>query len=302
MFFEIILSCLSFLFSRVLRFVMQGLSRFYTGSTQQQNLEWQLVSAEFLAKPIKLLWAMTRARWNLHAIVAIVGSIEVKESLSIDIASAQKSAKSWTIVIYTPPDFKTITTISSLTVAGDNQWQSLQLKPGKYLLGLRYYHWSETVEFPAIQADGVTVVASKNINAPANINKFYYDLIKRKNFLHVWLNYYVFNLLRFRHKLPRKFVERVFLPVPNPETKFYFGAIETRKLLRFKFDPSLIRNYDVYFSLYSRECFPIEWYPITETEYTTSPSPGNCIYIVRIHQKFPQQEHFLNDWVNITVV
>ena len=147
---EIILSCLSFVFSRVLRFVMQALSGFYTGSNQQQNLEWQLVSAKFLAKPIKLLWAMTRARWNLHAIVAIVGSLEVKESLSIDITSAQKSAKSWTIVIYTPPDFNTIATISSLTVTGDNQWQSLQLKPGKYLLGLRYYHWSEIVEFPAI--------------------------------------------------------------------------------------------------------------------------------------------------------
>ncbi|NEP08926.1 MAG: hypothetical protein F6K14_01475 [Symploca sp. SIO2C1] len=280
---------------------MQTLGRFYTAPSQQ-NLEWQLICAEFFAKPIKLLWAMTRARWNLHAIVAIVGSIEVKESLSIDIASAQKSAKSWTIVVYTPPSFNTITSISSLTISEETQWQSLQLKPGKYLLGLRYYHWSEQVEFPAIKADGVKVVEAKTINAPKDINKFYYDLIKRKNFIHVCLNYYVFNLLRFKQWLPQKFVEKVFLPVPNPETKFYFGALKAGEILQFKLDSLLFNNYDVYFSLYSRECFALEWYPITEQEKSTSPSPGKCLYVVRIHQKFPQQEAFISDWVSITVV
>ncbi|NES23416.1 MAG: hypothetical protein F6K41_31990 [Symploca sp. SIO3E6] len=280
---------------------MQALSGFYTSSSQQ-NLEWELVCAEFFKKDIKLLWAMTKARWNLHAIVAIVGSIEVKESLSIDINSANKSAKSWTVVVYTAPNLNTITSISSLTVADQNQWQSLQLQPGQYLLGLRYYHWSETVEFPAIKADGVEVVAAQTIEAPANINNFYYDLIKRKNFIHIGLNYYVFNLLRFKQWLPQDFVRRVFLPVPNPETKFYFGAIKIGEVLQFKLDALLLNNYDVYFSLYSRECFPIEWYAITGQEHTTSTRQENCLYVVRIHQKFPKQEEFVNDWVNIAVV
>ncbi|NEQ65431.1 MAG: hypothetical protein F6K21_08025 [Symploca sp. SIO2D2] len=304
-FFEIIweipLSGLSFLFSRVLRFVMQALSGFYTSSSQK-NLEWELVCAEFFKKDIKLLWAMTKARWNLHAIVAIVGAIEVKESLSIDINSANKSAKSWTVVVYTAPNLNTITSISSLTVSEKEQWQSLQLKPGNYLLGLRYYHWSETVEFPAIKADGVEVVAAQTIEAPANINNFYYDLIKRKNLIHICLNYYVFNLLRFKQWLPQDFVKQVFLPVPNPETKFYFGAIKIGEVLQFKLDALLLKNYDVYFSLYSRECFPIEWYPITEQKHTTSIRQENCLYVVRIHQKFSKQEDFINDWVNIAVI
>ncbi|NEP58439.1 MAG: hypothetical protein F6K31_15720 [Symploca sp. SIO2G7] len=301
LFLEITLSGLSFLFSRVLRFVMQALSGFYT-SSNQQNLEWELVCAEFFKKDIKLLWAMTKARWNLHAIVAIVGSIEVQESLSIDINSANKSAKSWTIVVYTAPNLNTITSISSLTVSGENQWQSLQLKPGKYLLGLRYYHWSDTVEFPAIKADGVEVVTAHTIKAPANINNFYYDLINRKNLIHICLNYYVFNLLRFKQWLPEHFVRTVFLPVPNPETKFYFGAIKAGKVLQFKLDYSLLNNHDIYFSLYSRECFPIEWYPLTEKEHTTPPNQENCVYVVRIHQKFSKQEIFMDDWINIAVV
>ncbi|NEQ88347.1 MAG: hypothetical protein F6K26_53020, partial [Moorea sp. SIO2I5] len=81
---EIPLSILSFIFSRILRFVMQTIGGYFTSKKNTKNLEWQLVSAEFLKKPIKLIWAMSRARWNLHAIISLVGPIEVKEVISFD--------------------------------------------------------------------------------------------------------------------------------------------------------------------------------------------------------------------------
>ncbi|HAG79940.1 MAG TPA: hypothetical protein DCL61_01950 [Cyanobacteria bacterium UBA12227] len=299
---EIPLSGLSFVFSRILRFVMQKLGKYYTASKQQKTPEWELVSAKFLEKPVKLLWAMTRARWNLHAMVAIVGPLEVNESISLDINSAQKSAKSWTAVVYTTEDFETITSISSLSISGVNQWETLMLKSGNYLVGLRYYHWLETVEFPTVKVDEVKVVESKTIPAPRDINSFYRDLIKRKKFLHVWLNYYVFNLLRYRKWLPQSFVQKAFLPVPNPETKFYYGAVKPGESVHFDLHSSLLKTYDVYYSLYSRECFPVDWYPITQPEHTTAISQGKCIYLVRIHPKFSREEEFLNDWVKIGVV
>ncbi|MBE9128141.1 MULTISPECIES: DUF6208 family protein [unclassified Coleofasciculus] len=299
---EIPLAVLSLLFSRLLRFVMQSLSSFYLSSNPQQTPQWQLVSADFLAKPIKLLWAMSRARWNLHAIVAIVGPLEVKESISLDIQAAHKSAPSWTVVIYTPPNFKTITSISSLTISPSTSWETIKLQPGKYLLGLRYYHWSETVEFPTVKVDGVKIVEPQTIPAPPDINKFYHTLIQRKNFIHVCLNYYVFPLLRFKGWLPQSFVKNVFLPVPNPETKFYYGALIAGESLEFQLEETLLKTHDIYFSLYSRECFPLDWYPIVEPKKATAPTPEKCFYIVRIHPKFSREENFVEDGVNIVVL
>ncbi len=281
---------------------MQSLGRFYAVPSQDRVPAWQLVSAQFLEKPIKLLWTMSRARWNLHAIVAIVGPLEVRELVELDIKAAERSARSWTVVVYTTLDFKTITSMSSLTVSGENEWEAFKLQPGRYLLGLRYYQWSNTVEFPAVKVDGVQVVESQVIPAPADINSFYRDLLKRKNFLHVWLNYYVFNLLRFRDWLPASFVNNVFLPVPNPETKFYYGAIKTGEVLQIELDTALLTTHNVYYSLYSRECFPVDWYAIAEPKHTTAVSPGQCIYLIRIHPKFSKTEHFLPDWVKLTVV
>ena len=287
---EIPLSCLSFIFSRFLRFTMQKLGRFYSDPSKQPNPQWDIVSEEFFKKPVKLLWAMTRARWNLNALVAIAAPLQVKESISLDIESAQKSSKSWTVVVYAPPEFETITSISSLSVSGKNQWESFQLQPGIYLLGLRYYDWSDTVELPAVKVDDVQVVDAKIIPVPDNLNDFYHNLIKRKNFLHVWLNYYVFSLLRYKQWLPQPFVEKIFLPVPNPETKFYYGALRKGEALHLELAPSLLETHYVYFSLLSRECFPLEWYTITEPDHTTSLSQAKCIYIVRVHQKFPQAQ------------
>ncbi|NET35006.1 MAG: hypothetical protein F6K19_23760 [Cyanothece sp. SIO1E1] len=280
---------------------MQTLGRFYSDPNQQQ-LEWQLVSAAFLAKPIKLLWAMSRARWNLHAMIVLVGPIRVKEEVSVNIKSAEQSARSWTVVVYAPPSFKTITSISSLDPRPDLQWESIKLPPGQYLLGLRYYHWNQTVEFPAVKADGIQVVTAKVIPAPTDINGFYRNLVQRKNFMHVCLNYYVFNLLRFKQWFPESFVKDVFLPVPNPETKFYYGAIENGKSLKFDLAPALLAAHDIYFSLYTRECFPADWYPITEPEHLTSPNNQNCVYIVRIHPKVSRQEKFESNWVKIATV
>ncbi|NEP50025.1 MAG: hypothetical protein F6K65_14875 [Moorea sp. SIO3C2] len=302
LFWEIPLSILSFIFSRILRFVMQTIGGYFTAQKNTKNIEWQFVSAEFLKKPIKLIWAMSRSRWNLHAIISLVGPIQVKEVISFDASAAKQSAQSWTLVVYSLPDFETITNISSLTVSGENQWESVSLKPGKYLLGLRYYYWSETVEQPTVKADGIKVVDAKLINAPTNINSFYRDLIKRKNWLHVWLNYYVFNLLRFKEWLPQAFVKKVFLPVPNPETKFYYGALKKGESIQFQLAPSLLTSHDIYYSLYSRECFPLDWYKINEAEHTTSRSDQKSIYIVRIHPKFELNAFFENSWVKIAVV
>ncbi len=298
---EFPLSVLSFLFSRILRTLLQSLLRFYSPSSKPQDCQWQIVSADFLASPIKLLWVMTRARWNLHAVVAIAGGFEVQESISLALPDLHQSAPSWTVVVYRLPSYQTLTSISSLTVTRQNGWETISLKPGRYLLGLRYYHWAKTISLPAVKVDQTQVLESQVVSAPAEINGFYRNLIQRKNCIHSSLNYYVFNLLRYRQWLPATFVETIFLPVPNPETHFYYGALRPGEALQIELQPSVINTHNIYFSLYSRECFPLDWYPITASDHRTVPTKAKSIYLIRLHQKRPKTCHFEKEWVQLTV-
>jgi Family of unknown function (DUF6208) len=281
---EIPLSVVSFLFSRVLRTIMQSLIGWYTRADRQKPPEWQLVSAQFLAKPVKLLWAMTRARWNLHAIVAIVNPLSVQSRISLDAVAMSRSAQSWTVVVYALPSYRTITSIGSRTLEPDTQWATISLEPGTYLLGLRYYHWADTIELPTVKVDDQVVVSAQTQAASPDINAFYRDLGQRKNTLHSALNYYVFNLLRFKRWLPQSFVTDVFLPVPNPETRFYYGALYPGERVQIEADDALLATHDIYFSLYTRECFPADWYQVKTPKHISTASEHKLLYLMRVHR------------------
>jgi hypothetical protein len=284
---EIPLGLLSFVFSRFLRAALTNLGRYYNPMNRQENPEWQVVSAEFLAKPIKLLWAMSRARWNLHSLIGLAGPFNITESLSLHTATIARSAPSWTAVFYTLGDYKTHANISSLSVSGYREWETVPLPPGRYLVGLRHYHWADPVTLPAIQADGAAALAAKTIAAPPDVNRFYRDLIHRQGCLHVCLNGYVYPLLRYPHGLPENFVRQVFLPVPNPETQFHYGALNVGEQLHIKLTSDLLKNHDVRFSLYNRFCFPLDWYPVRTATHFTAPCDRKTVFILRVHPQHP---------------
>jgi hypothetical protein len=285
---EIPLGVLSFGFSRVLRAVLTNLGRYYNPMNRQEHPEWQTVSADFLAKPIKLLWAMSRARWNLHSLIGLAGPFNVTQSLSVQVSTIAQSTPTWTAVFYTLGDYKTHANISSLTVSGESDWETVDLPPGRYLVGLRHYHWNDPVTLPAIRADGQEALAARTIAAPPDHNRFYRDLIQRQGLVHVGLNGYVYPLLRFRRWLPTSFVRDVFLPVPNPETQFHYGALRSGERLQVQLSPGLLQTHEVFFSLYNRFCFPLDWYPITQATHLTNVCDRKAVFIIRIHPQFPQ--------------
>lgn len=283
---EVPLGMMSFLFSRVLRAVLTNLGRYYNPMNKQEKPNWQTLSAEFLAKPIKLLWAMSRARWNLHSLIGLAGPFNVADSLSINVHDIAKSTSTWTAVFYTLGDYVTHANISSLTVAGDREWETVKLPPGRYLIGLRHYHWADPLTLPAVRADGEAVLAAKQIAAAPDANRFYRDLLQRQGLIHVLLNGYVYPLLRFRQWLPEKFVRDVFLPVPNPETQFHYGALRAGEQLQIQLAPGLLDTHEIFFSLYNRFCFPLEWYPITEETHLTVTCDRKVVFIIRVHPKY----------------
>ncbi len=298
---EIPLAFLSFIFFKVMKFAVGSLYNFRLSKNKQQNLEWRPLSTDILETPITLpFWMTFGPRLNTHAIIATVGPFEVKKSMDLLVEAAEKSAKSWTIVVYKFPDYATVVRLGYGDSAFDNQWKSVELPPGKYLLGLRYYNWSEQVEFPAVKADGVEIIQSKTI--PSDINNFYYELREQENWFYFCLHYYLFPMFRLRKWLPESFVKKEFLPVGDPALFYYYGLLRKQESLKVSFNPVLFNNYEVYITLYDRASFATSFYQIQETNHVTKPLEHDGFYLFRIRQKPEIQEQFVSEWVEIKVL
>ncbi|HEY9878166.1 MAG TPA: DUF6208 family protein [Leptolyngbyaceae cyanobacterium] len=299
---EVPLGLLSFLFSRIVKWVLTFVSRYYNPASRRTEPEWQVVSTEFLKGPVKLLWTMSRARWNLHSLIAIAGPFTLSRSLTLDITSLSQSAKSWTAVIYTLQGYKTITSVGSLSVASDQTRETIVLPAGRYLVGVRHYQWTNPIQLPAIEVDGQCVLASQPLAAPPDFNQFYRNLKHRRGFLYTCLNFYVYPLLRYPLGLPHPFVKRTFLPVPNPETKFYYGALAQGESLLIQAPSTLLETHSLYFSLYTRDCFPLDWYPILQPQHTTQAMPEKGAYILRVHPKEAKSLDVEPELVHIQII
>lgn len=280
---EVPLGLLSFGFSRLVKATLTLVSRYYNPNDRQALPQWQVTDAEFLRSPLKLLWVMSRARWNLHALIAIGGPFTVNRELTLDTQALGQSAPSWTAVVYTLQGYRTVTSLGSLTIPQSQLEVTIPLPPGRYLVGVRHYDWQNPVQLPAIAVDGEPALATKTLAAPPDFNQFYRQLPARRGWLYSALNFYVYPLLRWGQGLPQAWVRSVFLPVPNPETHFFYGALDRGERLALELPPDLLSSHRLYFSLYSRDCFPLDWYPITTPSHTTAPLPEQAVYILRVH-------------------
>jgi hypothetical protein len=298
---ELPLALASFLFYRSTRFVMRRLIVLNSRLNRRRAHQWNLLSAEAFQLPLALPAIMTAGpRWNPHAIIAGAGPFSVKQSVSVDLEPVLRSAKIWTLVFYTFPDQRTVAHIGALDGPFAQQWHSLVLAPGKYSIALRYYHWSETIGLPEIQADGESVIPFQSVS-PRN-NDFYLDLIKRRSWFYLGLHYYMYTLLRRQALVSPAFVEREFLPMGNPESHFRYGALERGEAIRFELAPALLANHDVYFTLYTRGSFPVRWYPIIEGRHLTEPALEDGFYLVRIHRKASTGADAAEAAINIQMV
>ncbi len=280
---EVPLGLLSFGFSRLVKATLTLVSRYYNPNDRQALPQWQVTDAEFLRSPLKLLWVMSRARWNLHALIAIAGPFTVNRELSLATQALWQSAPSWTAVVYTLQGYQTVTSVGGLATPRSQPQVTISLPPGRYLVGVRHYDWRDPVQLPAIAVDGKPALAAKPLAAPPGFNQFYRQLPARRGWLYSALNFYVYPLLRWGQGLPQAWVKSVFLPVPNPETHFFYGALDRGERLALELPPDLLNSHRLYFSLYSRDCFPLDWYPITSPSHTTAPLPEQAVYILRVH-------------------
>lgn len=298
---EIPLSVCSWMFFKVMKFLLGRLYTFSLSRMTDEAYDWKAFNGDMVGRPLVLPIIATKGpRWNTHAVVATAGPIDVKHSLSFEVATSFASASSWSIVIYANPGYQTVTSVESFNIAEDTQWHDLPLEPGKYSINLRYYDLRNSPSTPAVKADGGIVVAQKPVRS--DNNDFYSELHERDSWFYAALHYYVFHMLRFRRWLPAAFVKREYLPVGDPGTIFRYGFIRKGERLSFSSADELIDNYDLYLTTYSRSSLPVSSEVIRDNSYRTTAATMDGFYLLRIRRKAIITAEFREDWLQINSI
>lgn len=297
---QIPLSISSFIFYHFWRYLFKRIYYFYFLIYKEECEKWRPFNEELLSEFGALPMLMTSApRWNPHAIIARIGPLAVEEFLQIHTGIIQSCAKACSIVIYGFPRHRTITYLGTSSKNEMGEWETINLKSGKYEVGIRYYDTTETIVLPQIKIDGKKSIPQ--IEAKVS-NEFYKSLIKRNNIFYKFLHYYMYHLIEYKKWFPKRFVESEFLPMGNPETKFYYGIFRKGQSLGLKIKYDLLKEYTVGLALLVRESFPVEWYNIKDEEKTISNIPYDGFYVIRIHAKISLPDYATIDrLINVSV-
>lgn len=267
---------------RITKWILQRLANRYHSRNPALLRKWQLLSKEFFSKPGALpMYLVTAPRWNTHAVIGTLGPIEAQAEIAIELQAARDSAESWFFVIYSYPKRRALGAISSLQPNCSGIFRVP--KPGQYLVGARYYHCADRACFPVVQVDGL--VCAQAVPVPPGVNDFYDGLHRRGNLFYYCLGYHAYPMLRYQ-LLPRRWVERVFLPVGNPETDFRYGTIEPGQKLVCDMSSEQFEAYNLYVTLYSRMSLPVLSYEVhSRTRGPGPPAPVQGFYLVRLQAK-----------------
>ena len=281
---EIPLALLSFAFNKIMKFAIGNLFTVYLAINKKKASQWRVLSEKMINAPLILPVLMTKGpRWNTHAIIGTLGPFKVEETIAIDLATANKSSRSWIAVVYSFPGYKTINSIESEKISQDDSWYKIQLPAGKYSLGVRYYNRADTINYPSIKVDDRMFVESYNV--PLDINHYYDNLIEAKNWFYSSLHYYIFTILKLRNYLPESFVRREYLPVGAPATHFAYNYFDSQQSLEIATDSEIVEQFDIYFTLYDRSSLPLTWCIITEPKYVLPSQDTQGYFLLRIRPK-----------------
>ncbi|HET7500126.1 MAG TPA: DUF6208 family protein [Kofleriaceae bacterium] len=291
------LSVCSFAFHRAMRARLRARGPRIAGPDAARAPRWHLLPRALLAHRGALAWMMTTGpRLNAHAIIALSDPLAVRGALSLHVADAARSARTWSVVVYELPRFRTVATIGS-NDAAPAPWRDLELPPGSYALGVRYYHPADAAELPAVRVDGEDRVPA--LALPGQALSVWDSVRDRRGLFYRCLHYYMFHLLEYRDWFPAAFIEREFLPVGNPQTHFAYGAVRKGQSLMLRSDAALLATHDVFFTLYNRCSFPVTWYPITHEEHAIAEVPATGFYLVRMHRRAGELRAFERAWITV---
>lgn len=297
---EILLALFSFVFAKINKFLIGNLYTIYLRLNTKKSKQWRVIDNELASSNLNLGVLMTKApRWNTHAIIGTLGPFLVNNSLTIDLKSANNSCQSWIGIFYEFPNYKTITTIESNQVNSEEDWHLLKLEKGKYTIGLRYYNYYQKLVLPAVKIDGEIFTTATEISKDSN--KFYDNLIEKKNLYFLAIHYYIYTILKYRKKLPESFIQNEFLPVGATDTKFYYDCLDKGELLSIEIDEFTLKNYDIYVTLYDRCSLPISWFQVSQLKEKTKPLSNKGYYLIRVRRDANLENKFDDFKIKLTI-
>lgn len=287
---EVVLALGSFIFYKIMKLIIGNIYTLYLTFNKKRASQWQILSGDNINKFLSLPVLMTKApRWNTHAIIGTLGPIQVQKTLTLNLATIRQSAPSWVGCLYSFPSYQTVASFDSSDYENQTSNElNLELSPGKYTVGLRYYNYSGQITYPEVIVDNNTTIASQPISA--DTNDFYRHLSKRQNLFYLGLHYYIFTLFKLRHWFPESFVKNEFLPVGATDTEFFYGCLNQDQQLQLDLDSEIIAQNYIYLTIYNRASFPISWCQVKEAKTLTEPMPNHGYYLIRVRAQNSQSQ------------
>ncbi|MEE4247290.1 MAG: DUF6208 family protein [Kangiellaceae bacterium] len=282
-----ILVWFSLLLHRLMRFVLRGLlNRKLKRELQASGLpSWRGYGELLTSRPLFFHYVMVNApRWNCHATIGVLSALRVKRQISIDLAQADAAASAWTIVVYQIDDgMRTVTYLNRQDFARDAG--TLDLSPGLYGLGVRYYEPAPDAHWPAVRVDGQAIAARRLDEEPTRYQAFLQKLQQRSPWFYRFLHYHAFVMAREPERFKPEQVREVLLPVGNPATTFAFGHLPAGSRLQVQLPPAFLAENLVYVTQLSRASLPQAWSRIEATQFETAPLAQASMYLVRSQSK-----------------
>lgn len=295
----VLLAILSLAFHRTCRTLTTLLMRVHALVERGRKPQWRIFSAALLAERWMLPIIMSQGpRWNTHAVQANLAPVLVHGTLSVRVRSARESALAWTITINEFPGFRSVAEINSIP-SPPEEWRAVPLSPGVYSLSLRYYEPFVDCRLPAVHCDGQKLAEEAPV--PPETTSIWRNLAARDGLLYRWLNYYVLGMLAWRHILPAGLVEREFLPIGNPATRFRFGLLEIGDVLVLQVDPGVSTTELIYVTTYNASSFPLHSYRVDVPELRLDPAAVRGYFLVRIHPFRAREIPWTDDLLRLTV-
>lgn len=245
------------------------------------NPAWQGYGELLSQRPLFFHYVMFQGpRWNCHALIGVLPAFRVERHLQIDVTAARRSAAAWTIVVYARGSSpRTVAALGPGQESDADGLVRLDLAPGEYHLGARYYGCRAGAVWPGVRVDDRLAIPARPVGEEALVYLRYLDSIRGHcPWFYRWVHHHAFVALE-RSAAPTPALDRLILPVGNPETLFRYGLLPAGAALGLRAVPP---GCLVFLTLLNRASLPLYWCQIREGAFESPRFAEPALYLVRV--------------------
>ncbi|TAN49020.1 MAG: hypothetical protein EPN21_13385 [Methylococcaceae bacterium] len=266
------------------RRALRGLIRAALRRKPQTAAGWQGYSEILRRQPLFFHYLMFQApRWNCHALIGVLPTFKVERHIRVDLAAAGRAAPAWTLVLYAgSDDTRTVAALGPDREADADGFYRLDLEPGEYRLGARYYQARPEAVWPEIRIDERTIIPARPVGQEAQTYQNYLAGLRgRDSWFYRIAHHHLFAALAATDP-PTPELDRLILPVGNPDTRFHYGLLPEGSALRLNLEPEWQQNALAYLTVLNRASLPLYWCRVADNGYLSPRFAEPALYLIRL--------------------